>query len=328
MLDNQSEVSTVAHGPSSPVVAYIAGSGRSGSTMLDLLLSSNPAVQGTGEFHRLSVYARDNLEPCTCGCPVALCPFWLKVQDVARARIGRPSGELLKTIDPMLYPAALNKAQSIIQKALICSGSLSLYRMFAGPISAPHVQAAQNSLFWYSCIREATGKQVIVDSSKDARRLFVLYAQRPQEVRVIHLIRDGRAVAASHMRRLGISIEEASRMWFQANRRAMFAMRGVSCEHRLAVRYEDMCASPLNVIRKVCSFLGIPLMESLPVLRKNVSHNIGGNPMRFRKDQQAIVLDEKWKNILTIGELQAFERIGGQLNQSFGYRPVGGTDSP
>ena len=59
---------------------YVGGSGRSGSTLLDLLLNNSSEVQSLGEVHRLNWYARTDKEPCTCGAPVFECPFWLQVQ--------------------------------------------------------------------------------------------------------------------------------------------------------------------------------------------------------------------------------------------------------
>ena len=60
-------------------LAFIGGSGRSGSTMLDLLLGNSPYVQSTGEIMRLSLYAR-TAQPCTCGALLQDCEFWSRVQ--------------------------------------------------------------------------------------------------------------------------------------------------------------------------------------------------------------------------------------------------------
>lgn len=47
-------------------IVYIAGTGRSGSTLLDMLLSSHPLAFGAGELSAVFVeWAEGGL--CTCG---------------------------------------------------------------------------------------------------------------------------------------------------------------------------------------------------------------------------------------------------------------------
>ena len=80
-----------------PLTVYLAGSGRSGSTLLDLLLNNSEYVQSLGEVHRLNMIAKSGQDVCMCGQPIMACPFWSKVQSEAQATIGANSqNELLK----------------------------------------------------------------------------------------------------------------------------------------------------------------------------------------------------------------------------------------
>ena len=54
-------------------------------------------------------------------------------------------------------------------------------------------------------------------------------------------------------------------------------------------------------------------------LRKDLSHSIGGNPMRFRKNEVEIRLDDRWRTNLTERDLVMFERIAGAVNRRLGY---------
>ena len=57
-------------------ILYIASSGRSGSTVLDLLLGAHAACWTLGEFYVLPWELRTHTKPCGCGRPVEECHFW------------------------------------------------------------------------------------------------------------------------------------------------------------------------------------------------------------------------------------------------------------
>jgi hypothetical protein len=54
-----------------------------------------------------------------------------------------------------------------------------------------------------SCILNVSGKSIICDSSKDSKRLHVLFESKLFKVRVIYLVRDGRAIVHSYRRKYG-----------------------------------------------------------------------------------------------------------------------------
>lgn len=41
--------------------------------------------------------------------------------------------------------------------------------------------------------------------------------------------------------------------------------------------------------------------------------------MRFKRGEKEIVLDEKWRSILSNKDIDCFEKIGGRLNRMMGY---------
>ena len=59
-------------------ILYIVGDSRSGSTVLQHLLSLQPGVHSIGELRRLGAMAREG-EPCACGAPLHECEFWCEV---------------------------------------------------------------------------------------------------------------------------------------------------------------------------------------------------------------------------------------------------------
>jgi hypothetical protein len=61
-------------------LVYIGGYGRSGSTLLEYLLSASPKVVACGEV-AAALTKRVNKETCTCGRPVKDCPVWGPVKN-------------------------------------------------------------------------------------------------------------------------------------------------------------------------------------------------------------------------------------------------------
>jgi len=302
------------------LVAYIAGPGRSGSTLLDLLLNNSPQVQSVGEVHRLNLYARTNMEPCTCGRPVLDCPFWRAVGETLERElcpaVQRPA---LRTLDMMLVPQDVGRWAALVQKALLVAGARRLHNLLAPWLVPAHARAVRNSFLWYEAIRRVSGAHVIVDSTKDPRRAKSLYFAQPQRLRVLYMIRDGRAVTASAIRREGIDMRTAARRWVSAHRRARWALRGIPAGRIHRVRYETLCLRPHETLRQTCAFLGVDFHDDMVCLRKHESHNIGGNPMRFRTDEMRIRLDERWRGELTPEQLRDFDNIAGRVNRRLGY---------
>src|SRR5215472_10332799 len=62
-----------------PTVIYIAGSGRSGSTLLERALGELPGVVNVGELMDLFRRTVAHGERCGCGQSFADCPFWAGV---------------------------------------------------------------------------------------------------------------------------------------------------------------------------------------------------------------------------------------------------------
>src|SRR5438270_11044874 len=66
-------------------VLYLAGTGRSGSTLLARILDRNDGVFAAGELRYF--WQRGLLEDRLCGCgePFSRCPFWSEVMERAFA---------------------------------------------------------------------------------------------------------------------------------------------------------------------------------------------------------------------------------------------------
>jgi hypothetical protein len=303
------------------LLVFIGGSGRSGSTLMELLLNRNSLIRSVGEFFRLNQYARTNMEPCTCGRPVMDCPFWLDVQEELQRVVGMPSDpKLLTSFDVNIPKHEHGMVTNLVQQVSLVLGNPWLHRSISSRFLRRTNQAVKDSLAVHEAIRRVTRCPVILESTKLPRRLKELYLADPSSFKLIYLIRDGRAVAASAMRRVGMDMKSAAGEWERWNRRSWWAQLTVPAQQKTRIRYEDLCQSPEPTLQSICDFLEIPFEKSMLELRKSESHSLGGNPMRFRQEESKIRLDERWREQLTKKDLDIFDSVAGQMNRRFGYK--------
>lgn len=301
---------------------YIGGSGRSGSTLLDMLLSNHPDIQSVGEIHRLNLYARDINERCTCGESILDCSFWQKVEkEFCKINgLAYGHGKYLKNCEMMIRPSDLSSIERTLENILLIFLPLpQIYNTLIFKISQNHYNSVENSLKWYDAIRNVSNATTIVDSTKDPRRMKMLYLADPEIFHLIYMIRDGRAVTASAMKRERIPMLNAAKTWVNSHRRFQLAMSGIPSNKIIKVQYEKMCNKPDAEFDRISDFLRIsPNFGSFEII-KTKSHNIGGNPMRFRKSETTIKLDNKWMTQLSENDLGEFERVAGRMNRKLGY---------
>jgi hypothetical protein len=206
-----------------------------------------------------------------------------------------------------------------IALAVGSAAALRLARSVSAGAERLHGIAA-NSWAVADAMATVAGSPFVVDSSKSPLRLKLLYMLRPDAVRIVHLVRDGRAVAASAMRRRDMSAAMAARIWKRDNHNLAIMLRSVPARQKLRVHYEAVCEDPEREVRRMCDFLGLPFAPAMLALWQRPVHNIPGNPMLFDRSRRTISKDERWRRDLSAGDLAAFERAAGRLNRSFGYR--------
>lgn len=144
-----------------PQIIYVVGTRHSGSTLLDMLMSTHPRVVGVGETKMFALRPETN---CTCGADRwQACPFWTRVDRRMRADGGPGVG----------HP----------------------------DVDSPDLEVftAYNRRF-HRAIAEASERSVVLDSSKDFTRLASFLAS-DLPVYVVHLVRDPRGVVFSGLRK-------------------------------------------------------------------------------------------------------------------------------
>ena len=189
-------------------------------------------------------------------------------------------------------------------------------------------------------VLQLSGKQVLVGSSKTGIRLKYLLRNPELDIRVVRLVRDGRGVALTYTdtanfadardprlrnggtgvteRRPALPLRRAAKEWPRSNEEGTAILRQLAPDRWIEVRYEDLCTSPENTLRRIFDFIGTD--SSLVALDfKDVEHHVVGNGMRL-DSTSTIKLDERWRSVLTMSDLTVFDDVAGALSRDLGYQ--------
>jgi hypothetical protein len=134
--------------------------------------------------------------------------------------------------------------------------------------------------------------------------------------RFLVLVRNPYAVCEGIGRRRGHSIEEAALHW-----RTVHEVLGEDMPHlahRLVVRYEDFCESPLDELERVRGFLGLDQPFDSAVTSKEFNaHNMDGTPRKLRN------FNDRSISQLSNDQIATITRIVGDTMIPWGYQPLG-----
>ncbi len=279
-------------------VLYLAGSGRSGSTLVTTILGQLDGVFAAGELRYL--WQRGVLEnrPCGCGQPFAECPFWRKVlaelpgADAARIAAGLRIRLRLRGLPGLLRRHRNRRPAPAghLDDAVLAE----LYSAIARNLSTP----------------TGTGVPLIVDSSKLPPYGALLGTLPGLDLRILHLVRDPRATAFSWRRRRRLDgaaddrlmsrppVWKAALLWLVWNTATVRLWGRSRPERYLRVRYEDFVAEPERTVRRIARFAG-EVPDRLPFtgthgVRLEPTHSVAGNPARHRVGVVPVADDTEW----------------------------------
>lgn len=164
----------------------------------------------------------------------------------------------------------------------------------------------------------------VLDSSKCPWRLWLLHKHRPEDIHVIVLIRDIRAVVYSAIRRHQVDGLKRAIGWVRTYNRILAVLQAVPGIPIQVVCYEDLCANPENTRAEIAKFCGLSGNAlPFPLASKNY-HMVAGNPMRY-KDSIMIRYDDDWRRELDTKTEQRIMTIARNLKpawRDFGYMGV------
>ena len=299
-------------------VLFVAGTGRSGSTLVSNLLGSAPGLVSLGEIRYL--WERGILENGSCGCGEVFgqCPFWTAVLDRSGAS------------DPVRMVAADHDLLRVRNLAALlrAHGDPALL----GPQAVAY--AAEISRV-YHAIHAESGGAVIVDSSKLVSYGYLLGRIPGLDVRVVHLIRDPRGSAYSWSKARirtdrGSSAAamgqetpaKSAALWDLWNGTADRLWSGDPSRY-VRVRYEDVMADPQAALAPALALFG-QVNGAVPVaadgaVRITISHTVAGNPSRMHFGELRLEPDNDWMTHLPTSSKVLVTAATAPLLARFGY---------
>lgn len=266
-------------------VLYIAGVPRSGSTILGKILGQSDETAYVGELWDLRSQLQND---GTCGCNRSLsdCPYWSTsgIRDLD-----------LATFDEVAH--SLRVRDLLFGEREITSDTTAVTEV-------------------YRELKDLFGASVIVDTTKFPSYLNVLDRTPELEVKVLHLVRDPRAVVYSWWRRPLKDKEKEPGMldilsnfryrrnpvrwglvWTEWNYLLQQIWGGT--ENYFLLRYEDFCQSPRDTLRQALVELGVeysPKWRNSREINLSTQHSVKGNPGRFKTGRVRIEERTEWRD--------------------------------
>lgn len=273
-----------------PLFPFIVGSGRSGTTLTRAMLDSHPEVAVPPETYFVTelLENRGSYETPEGFSKDAFLGDLLVNQWFRRWEV--PPERVASEIDEVSITGYADAIRSV-------------YRAFAA----------------------SRGKRRYADKTPVHIYHLPVLAELLPEARFVHVIRDGRDVAASFldqddMRPNGVA--EAALLWRERVRVGRSAGAELGPDRYLELRYEELVANPGPTLERLCTMIGLrydPRMLSYPERATETVARDGG-PERHRGVFMAPTPGLRdWRSELSPEAIETFELIAGDLLSELGY---------
>lgn len=274
-------------------VLYIAGIGRSGSTIVGNMLGHIPGFFFVSEILRIWRYFVINNDPCGCGLRASDCEVWSAILSKAFADSG------LGIAPKMDYWHHSSKNRHL---------PAFLLPQFSSGLKSHLLEYLDNLEKLYPAIQAVTESRVIVDGSKRPLYAAILSMIPTLDVYILHLVRDSRAVSYSWLRKKvqlnGVNMAvvnpaTSAIRWMNANLVAE-SLRRKFPERYMFIRYEDLIERPQETIYHILGMIGeepvpLPFIDE-KTIKLGVNHAVGGNPNRGAVGNVKLQTDNEWKS--------------------------------
>lgn len=277
-----------------PTILYIIADKRSGSTLLENILSKSNEAVSLGEVAMLKNHMLKEGPgekwgwTCSCGEALTVCPFWSPVLQKIL------NGHLAQEFD-----TKINWPYTSLKSILFgISSGLFKKNVYQKLRSDRAEKIVQNVIAVYEAVYQMTGKNFIIDSTKLPIQALALYLQKKRmPIKFIFLSRDIRGIAYSKKMSKGkneisISFKDLYKVWVY-KKFANAILKVIDKKDSISIRYEDLAENTGKELEKLFSFSGMLYFETPKYMELVNDHTLGGTPKRF--DKREIRLDESWK---------------------------------
>lgn len=267
-------------------IIYILSTGRSGSTILDMLIGSSEKVWTLGEVLLLNFEVQKNETPCGCNEPVSQCEFWTPfilqntqnglLNRICKFRDSEGRGKLLRF---KYLKFILGKKKLDLEKHKdYFSANKQLYT------------------YAYKEANKIKETHYLVDCSKDLYRLLLLQSSGLFDIKVIHLTKSVSNFTYSLTKPdFGfLNTIRTSAKWLVQNY-LMLKICNRFIEKSIHIKYVDLVKNPKSTIKSISEKLDLNLTLKNTNFRSQINHGIAGNMSRFKTDKIIVQFDYKEK---------------------------------
>jgi hypothetical protein len=236
-------------------IIYIAGCGHSGSTVLQMLLTTTGKAVGLGEIWNIvdENADRSRRRLCSCGARAPDCVFWAPVIE-RMASLGSAASRAER------YRCVLDQVEALF-----------------GPDVAV-VDSSKKARHLTALVAEVPGVDLAV--------LHNIRDVRPYTISTLNLYeRKG-------YRR--VLPETLFYHWYQVNRALQRTAGQVLGRPPVHVMHESLCLATDMVARRLAEALGDQYIDPRAALDSGTTHNINGNRLRKHGKGQSLVYDYQW----------------------------------
>lgn len=252
-----------------PGILYVMGTGRSGTTILEVLLTNSQGVTGTGELKHIFRDGFVRNVPCACGKPARECELWSEV--LRQSNWSREECvELSRAIDGL-------------------EGHGAFPRLFLGAADAESIQRHREATERiFRSVQRITRCDAIVDSSKYPSRALLLDRAFPDKVRVVCITRSAAGLLAAFRKQN--ESEQRPKTTLVASAYylyVLFCLRLVKARLKdrcLVIRFEDLNRDPAGTLKAIEDWSGYSFAGSRARIAAgealDVGHIVTGNRLR------------------------------------------------
>jgi len=295
----------------------IVGAGRSGTTLLRLMLDAHSELAITHEAGFIPMVS--NLTNPRSRM------FYRRLLNIAKHRRWADSlrEEFYRTVTQMenwndfhLSRALFKQALLRIEPFTIAEGCRTFFRLYAERFNEPR---------WG-------------DKTPFYQRYLRAIENVLPEAHFIHIIRDGRDVALSGRGLSFVSgdLETMARNWTREI--LLTRMQARACRHYLEVRYEDLVLSTTETLKRICQFIDLQYEPGMENYYLNAVERLDELGDTYNRDGTVSVSKEsrlqrhqltaqppeprrigRWRTEMSKDELSTFNKPAGKLLQELGY---------
>lgn len=276
-------------------IIYIAGWGRSGSTLLARILGQLNNAVHLGELRTIWTDGFKAKSTCGCGLSTRQCDVWQSIMNHAFGG--------LEQVDLSSMVELRRKSEARTAELL----QLSFDKRKANEVlqRSQHYRTVLERL--YRSIQNVCNAKMIIDDSLHPGYAYMLASLPQTEIYLIHLIRDARGCAYSWTKRqkrgLGsYSLKNSALGWNLRNIATETLKNHPNITYH-QLRYEDFIRNPKREVQAILSLAGLrpdnsPFKSTSEVFLKP-THSIFGNDNRVEVGSILLKLDEIWRLKMT-----------------------------